>query len=353
MLLKILKGLATSRTLMDPDDALRRASELVNESRHGEAIALLDRLLSFRPDCVDGLVLRATIKRTTGQLAGAAEDLGRAAALAPDDLRWVYELAIVTYLQGDRRLALEYCARLRQASPGDIKACTLQAHLQLGGDNYYQVLPRIFKLVKPRTYVEIGVEEGESLRLVEPPALAIGIDPEPRLTHPLQATQRVFAMTSDAFFASHDLRAELGGLPVDLAFIDGMHHFEFALRDFTNLERHCARDSTILIHDCFPMDRDTAERDRRYTFWSGDIWRLIVLLRKHRPDLAVHTIGAPPTGLALVRNLDPDSRFLVEHYDQLYKEFLSLDYSYLDEDKEGKLNLVPNEWEKIRMLISP
>jgi methyltransferase family protein len=353
MLLKLLKGLATSRTLMDPDDALRRAGELINESRHGEAIALLDRLLGSRPDCVDGLVLRATIKRTTGQLAGAAEDLGRAAALAPDDPRCVYELAVLTYLQGDRRLALEYCARLRQASPGDIKTCTLQAHLQLGGDHYYHVLTRILDLVKPRTYVEIGVEAGESLRLVGQPALAIGIDPEPRLTHPLQANQRVFAMTSDAFFASHDLRAELGGLPVDLAFIDGMHRFEYALRDFANLERCCARDSTILIHDCFPLDRETAERDRRYTFWSGDVWRLIVLLKKHRPDLAVHTIGAPPTGLGLVRNLDPGSRFLVEHYDRLHEEFLSLDYSYLDADKAEKLNLFPGEWEKIRTLISP
>ena len=31
----------------------------------------------------------------------------------------------------------------------------------------------------------------------------------------------------------------------DLAFIDGMHHFEFALRDFANLERHCAPGSTM------------------------------------------------------------------------------------------------------------
>ena len=45
-------------------------------------------------------------------------------------------------------------------------------------------------------------------------------------------------MTSDDFFASHDLAQVLGGRPVDLAYIDGMHQFEFALRDFMNLERY-------------------------------------------------------------------------------------------------------------------
>jgi hypothetical protein len=35
------------------------------------------------------------------------------------------------------------------------------------------------------------------------------------------------------------VRALLGGLPVELGFIDGMHLFEFALRDFMNLERLC------------------------------------------------------------------------------------------------------------------
>jgi len=85
--------------------------------------------------------------------------------------------------------------------------------------------------------------------------------------------------------------------------------------------------------------------------WSGDIWRLIVLLKKYRPDLSISTIGTPPTGLGLVRNLDPNSRFLFDHNDRLCEEFLALDYSYLDEDMPGKLNLFPNEWGKIRALI--
>jgi hypothetical protein len=34
-----------------------------------------------------------------------------------------------------------------------------------------------------------------------------------------------------------------------------MHHFEFALRDFANTERHCTPQSTILIHDTYPLNR--------------------------------------------------------------------------------------------------
>src|SRR5258706_4471312 len=103
-------------------------------------------------------------------------------------------------------------------------------HAELGGEHYLVVLERIFEQLKPRTYVEVGVFLGRSLRLAKPPTLAIGIDPEPRLPVPPAANHRVFAETSDEVFALPDLRAGFGGLPVDLAFIDGMHHFEYALR---------------------------------------------------------------------------------------------------------------------------
>jgi hypothetical protein len=143
------------------------------------------------------------------------------------------------------------------------------------------------------------------------------------------------------------VRAELGGLPVDMAFIDGMHHFEFALRDFINIERLCTPDSVILIHDCYPLNRVTAGRERKTVFWSGDIWRLLLLLRKHRPDLEVRTIGASPTGLAMITRLDPDSRLLEERLDALTAEYLALDYAALEGDKDGALNLFPNDWGKI------
>jgi hypothetical protein len=351
MLLRFLKGLTAARKPAGESDCLRLAGELLSGSRHEEAIETLNHLLDSKPHSTEGLILRATIKRMTGKPGEAASDLRRAAALEPENARCLYEFAAVSYLLGDNPSALEYCERLRRVAPDMNAAYMLQAQIRLGGESYFQVLARILDFVKPRTYVEIGVECGDSIRQVKPPTLAIGVDPEPRLTVPLAENHRVFAETSDAFFARRDLRAELGGLPVDLAFIDGMHHFEYALRDFANLERYCTRDSTILIHDCYPLDRETAERDQLHVFWSGDIWRLVVLLKKYRPDLALHTIGTPPTGLALVRNLDSGSRYLLDHYDRLLAEFLALDYSYLDEDQAGKLNFFPNDWVRISSLL--
>jgi hypothetical protein len=226
-----------------------------------------------------------------------------------------------------------------------------KAQARCPGDWYFKVLTRVYEAVRPRTYLEIGVATGESLRLVPAPTLAVGIDPEPRIAGPLAPNQRVFAETSDAFFAAHDVRAEFGGLPIDLAFIDGMHHFEYALRDFANVERHCTPQSTILIHDTYPLDRATAERDRQRMFWTGDIWRLVLLLKRHRPALAIHTIATAPTGLTLIRNLDPGSRLLVERHDELVQEFLAVDYAAIEHDMPGALNLFPNDWGKVRALL--
>jgi hypothetical protein len=351
MLLTLVKDLIGGVKAPAEDVVIHRARELFSRSLYEEAIALLTDLIERRPTSVAALMLRGTAKRETGRVREAMDDFVCVERLAPDAPDCFFELAACSYLLGDRKLALEYCERGRRVAPDWPQLFALMAQIKLDGEVYFKVLARILEHLKPRSYVEIGVFEGDSLRLAQPLTRAIGIDPEPRLTSPLRDNQRVFAETSDAFFANHDLRAELGGLPVDLAFIDGMHHFEFALRDFANLERHCTRQSTILIHDCYPLDRESADRRPRSVNWSGDIWRLIVLLKKYRPDLRINVIGTPPTGLGVVQNLDPASRFLMENHDRLYEEFLALDYSYLDSDTPQKLNLFPNDWVRIRTLF--
>jgi hypothetical protein len=161
----------------------------------------------------------------------------------------------------------------------------------------------------------------------------------------------VFAQTSDDFFEQCDVISELGGRTLDLAFIDGMHRLEFALRDFINVERHCSTGSVVLIHDVYPIDAMSAARERASGFWSGDVWRMILLLKKYRPDLTVNTVGVRPTGLGVVRNLNPHSRVLRDRQHDIINEFLALDISVLDGRKKEMLNYLPNDWTSIAPLI--
>ena len=231
------------------------------------------------------------------------------------------------------------------------KAYRLLSELDLPGEHYFKVLARVHEHVRPATYLEVGVSRGESLKLVGADTLALGIDPEPRVGFTLAPNQKVFAQTSDEFFARPDLPALLGGRPLEMAFIDGMHHFEYALRDFVNIEPLCTAESLIFIHDCYPIDARSAARDQTTGFWSGDIWRVIVLLKKYRPDLRIHTIGTPPTGLGLITRLDPSSTVLRDRLPGLIAEGLALDFAGIAQHRPEALNLLPYDWPDVRQLL--
>ena len=228
----------------------------------------------------------------------------------------------------------------------------LLATIRMPGPQYLEVMAMVHAQLRPLTYLEVGVDTGQSIALVRPGTRAIGVDPEPRVATALGPHVSIRAATSDDYFASHDISADLGGRPIELAFIDGMHQFEFALRDFINIERHCSPRSTVLIHDCYPLSRLTAERERQTDFWSGDIWRLILILRKYRPELSVNVIATAPTGLAVVRGLDPESRLLSDRMQEIVSEYLAMDYSVLDADQAGMLALFPNDWDRVKALLA-
>lgn len=184
--------------------------------------------------------------------------------------------------------------------------------------NYLTALRVIHQALAPSFYLEIGCRNGASLDLAQCPRLAI--DPDPEIRTALSWPTRIFRETSDAFFARPDVRDILGRAP-DLAFIDGMHLVEYALRDFINLEAHAHPGTVIVIDDVVPGDIAWASRDRNTQAWTGDVYRLIPLLRQYRPDLEIAVfeaqIGAFDKGLAVVCNLDPRNRVLHEHHETI------------------------------------
>lgn len=335
----------------DPNAMLRDVRSAMDAGRYDQAIRALDRMLAEFPGNAEGYFLRGTARVDSGRPEIALGDLQRACALAPREHRYRYNLAVAHWALGRIGESLT-CSRAALAcSPDFAAARTLLGATPVHGEHYALLLRRIHEYCRPRTYVEIGVFEGESLRLVAHATRAIGIDPEPKPGVAPGPNQLLFRETSDAYFASHDLRAELGGLPVDFAFIDGMHRFEFVLRDFINLERHCAPGSIICVHDAYPISRELASRERREHTWTGDVWRAILALKAYRPDLAIDTVAAPPSGLSIVRNLDPESRVLSERLESIVEQYMKLDYSEVENAKGELLNLFPNDWEQIRPLL--
>lgn len=176
----------------------------------------------------------------------------------------------------------------------------------------YQFLVDLHQQVRPRFYTEIGVEYGASLKLASCPAL--GIDPAPQLSEALPPYHSVSLTTSDDFFRLADTSAMK---PIDLCYIDGMHQIEFALKDFMNMERFCHAGSVVIVDDIYPAHPLQGERIRQSRYWTGDIWKIIPILRRHRPDLIVLPVDTEPTGSLMVLGLDPTNNVLWDNFDTI------------------------------------
>lgn len=209
------------------------------------------------------------------------------------------------------------------------------------GSYYIDVLSWFHTFLSPKNYMEIGTNTGESLRLSS--CQSIAIDPAFYIQREIigqKPTLHAYQKPSDAFFRDHNPLAILGS-PIDLAFLDGMHWFEFLLRDFINTEKHCKKNSVIIMHDCVPTSLYYARRQPddmadisgdipNKEWWAGDVWKTAAILKKYRPDLRMYAFDAPPTGLLCITNLDPHSTALDDNYFDAVSK-----YSNVDEDLEN------------------
>jgi hypothetical protein len=181
----------------------------------------------------------------------------------------------------------------------------------------HRILGLLHEGLDPDLYLEIGVDQGVSLALARGRAIGVDARPSLRLTAPIGDQTTLISLSSDAFF--RERAADLLRCPPALVFIDGMHLFEFALRDFMNVERHASPATLVVMDDIYPCHPAQAARLPRTDTWAGDVWKLVPILRKWRPDLILLTLNAIGTGLLLIVGLDPQSQVLGRNYQRIVK----------------------------------
>lgn len=206
--------------------------------------------------------------------------------------------------------------------------------------HHYALLEHVHARLAPRRYLEIGVDDGLSLRFATGSDRVVGVDPALRpgvvAAHP---RARLHEQTSDDFFADHDLTDLLDG-PVDLAFVDGMHRFEFVLRDLANIQPHCHEHTVVLIHDCLPTDAVCAARERASVAWAGDVWRAAHALATEPTGCDFVTLDVAPTGMGVVLGLaaaPPIAERVAEWVDR----YGAVDFAHFEADPATAVNAVP------------
>jgi hypothetical protein len=144
-------------------------------------------------------------------------------------------------------------------------------------------------------YLEIGLEYGYTFENVQA-AVRWGVDPFPRFNiRHLPRDAHVAVTTSDEFFNLNPCNS------FDVVFLDGLHTFRQAYRDLVNACHVCPH-GAILIDDVVPCDevstipdkeRSLQERRRqglKGTPWYGDVFRVILCIAAHHPELSFRTI---------------------------------------------------------------
>lgn len=208
-----------------------------------------------------------------------------------------------------------------------------------------EVIKKIIKKNKAKTYLEIGVEFGTVFSKIRAKR-KIAVDPEMKISLKRKLMDLLnifrtsyFNMTSNEFFSRH------GNLfieeKIDTAFIDGLHIYSQSLEDIENCLKHLSKKGIVVVHDCNPQNEASASFNREDVKkspeargkWNGDVWKAIIHLRSVRPDLSIFTLDCD-YGLGIIKRGQPESAL-----DYKPEQIEKMTYQDLAENRVRFLNL--------------
>ena len=194
---------------------------------------------------------------------------------------------------------------------------SLEEEAVRGTVSHIDVLAQLHTALRPSQYFEIGLRNSASLALALGPAICM--EPPAHITASLGAETAVVVQTSDAYSTAPAIDSLLSP---DLVFINGLRHCEAVLRDFMHAEQYASSTALVVIGDVLPNHPTQAARERRTRVWTGDVWKLVPLLKRLRPDLTLVALDTAPSGLLLIGGLDPANRVLWDQYNPLVRELV-------------------------------
>jgi len=357
----VVQAIALCEEILDESprlpDAVRILSlSLISIGKVDLAIKSLKDGLQTYPNSEMLLSILAEQYLNNNKLIDAELLLNQALSTSPEHLASNILLGVTLVHQSRNKEAeiyLRSALSIQQKQNQDILATyhSLSAAL-MPGESYGYFLTQFHRWINPGCYVEIGVETGATLALAQTETIAIGIDPNPVISVPLSNKTQVYDVESDIFFKRNEEELILKENSIDFSFIDGLHIFDQALRDFINVEKFSHSETVIAIHDCLPLDALSSEAERTTNFWSGDTWKVMAILRCYRPDLTCFTIPASPTGLGVVSNLDPKNTILEDNYDEIIAIYKNKNYDWLvEQGLDDTLGVFESDWSKIKERI--
>lgn len=222
-----------------------------------------------------------------------------------------------------------------------------------------EVLNAIITTKKVKNYLEIGVNRGKCIFNIKGAEKRFAVDPffNFNIWKKIKAIAKnadnlkndYFEVTSDVFFEQNENL--LLKNRIDLAFIDGLHTYQQCLNDVQNTLKYLDINGIIVLHDCNPLDElaafpavsiDDARRQLGNNqdwknIWNGDVWKVIVHIRKHHPELTAFVLDTDH-GLGFIQKKKSKS---VPHFFDVLENINDLGYEFFDKNRIELIDLKP------------
>ena len=168
--------------------------------------------------------------------------------------------------------------------------------------NHIELIEYYVNLMKPKNFIELGVQFAETTRRIIPyiPETYIGVD--------MTRTQNIAyietnypnfqfnEMSTDDYFAN--VSKSNINLQLEMGFIDACHSHEASYKDFLNLKEHMVNDGIIFFHDSYPISEKWADQGL-----CGDAYKTIEKIRlEHNKEFEIFTVSVNP-GVSIARKV--------------------------------------------------